>query len=160
PITTNVLYAGCQFGVFKSTDSGNSWSASNAGLPDQPTIVALLIDPTVTSTLYAGSLPAFPGAGGIFKSTDGGANWNDTGVPRTTFVDTLAIHPMIPSTIYAGLGAGIFSVPGTVLQDFGALVSTNSGNTWSPLNSGFPDKTSVRALAIDSTASTLYAGTD
>jgi IPT/TIG domain/Dockerin type I domain len=55
--TPATLFAGFQYvtqgGVFKSIDSGSTWAAASTGLPGYP-VRALAIDPTATTTLYAG----------------------------------------------------------------------------------------------------------
>ena len=100
PATPTTLYAGIRNrGVYKSTDSGGSWSASNTGLTNL-TIQALAIDPATPATVYAGT------AGGVFKSTDGGAAWNAITVTLPS-VHALAIDPAT-SMLYVG-------VPGAVL---------------------------------------------
>lgn len=72
--------------LFKSTNGGANWLPASSGLlvdlvnPDTTHFVAyvnvycLAIDPQDPNTLYAAANG--PRAGGIFKSTDGGANWN------------------------------------------------------------------------------------
>jgi hypothetical protein len=113
-------------------------------------IYALAIDPATSTTLYAGTY-----GGGVFKSTNGGANWSavNTGLPTYTSVHALAIDPATPTTLYAGTSGGV-------------LKSTDGGGTWSAFNTGLTT-TDVRALAISpapqgtlSPPSTLYAGTD
>jgi photosystem II stability/assembly factor-like uncharacterized protein len=59
----------------RDTDAGATWEAANAGLPDNPSITALAIDPRTPSTLYAGT------DGGVFKSTDAGATWEAQSFP-------------------------------------------------------------------------------
>jgi hypothetical protein len=152
-------------GVFKSTDSGGSWSAVNTGLPSNAetfppitSVTALAIDPQTPSTLYAGAASCglysctCPGEG-IFQSTNSGASWSaaNTGLPADIYIKTLAIAPTTPSTVYAGTGSGLFQ-------------STDSGAGWSAVNIGLTDHSgnplSVAALAINPhTPSTLYAGT-
>ena len=61
PAMPRTLYAGGGHGVFKSTDSGESWQATGLGY-----VLALAIDPTTPSTLYAAT------ESGVFKSTNGG----------------------------------------------------------------------------------------
>ena len=110
---------------------------------DDAYVRALVIDPSATSTLYAGTHD------GVYKSTTGGDSWNpvNTGLTNTE-VRALAIDPATPSTLYAGTDGGVFK-------------STTSGGTWIALNSGLADTTSVLSLAIDlATQSTLYAGTN
>lgn len=55
PMTSSTLYAGTAGGVYKSTDSGDNWSAVNNGLRNAY-INTLAIDPVTPTTLYAGSL--------------------------------------------------------------------------------------------------------
>jgi photosystem II stability/assembly factor-like uncharacterized protein len=59
PHNSNTLYAGTDFGVFRSTDGGETWSAVNSGLTSLSVFV-LTIDPLDSSTLYAGT------TGGVF----------------------------------------------------------------------------------------------
>ncbi len=114
PLTPNTHYAGTYHGgVLKSTDGGANWNAMNTGLPDTPDVSVLAIDPLNPNTLYANAY-GYVGTnyyGGVFKSTDGGANWNamNTGLPDTTYVSGLAIDPLNPNILYAGTyGAGVF----------------------------------------------------
>ena len=55
----------------------------------------LVIDPVNPGTVYAGT------ANGVFKSTDGGANWTgvNPGLPASTSVFALAIEPAAAPTI-------------------------------------------------------------
>src|SRR5512133_3516744 len=70
PQKPNVFYAGSfGAGMFKSIDSGETWSAINAGLPGL-FINALAVDPTDSDVLYAG-----PFEQKLYKSTDGGKSW-------------------------------------------------------------------------------------
>jgi photosystem II stability/assembly factor-like uncharacterized protein len=102
-----------------------------------------VIDPATPTTLYAGAW-----GGGVFKSTNGGANWSafNSGLTDTD-VQALAIDPTTPTTLYAGTwGGGVFK-------------STNGGANWSEVNTGLT-AAYVAALAIDpATPTTLYAGT-
>jgi photosystem II stability/assembly factor-like uncharacterized protein len=72
---------------------------------------------------------------------------SDSTLPAQTHA--LAIDPGNPSTLYAGTDLGVFQ-------------STNSGNSWSAVDTGLSDTAlSVTALVIDPAApGTLYAGTD
>jgi hypothetical protein len=154
PSTPSTLYAGLgnndgSGGVFKSTDSGGSWSPASTGLSGFQALLvyALVIDPTTPSTLYAGTY-----GGGVYQSTNSGGSWSavNTGLSGgTRWIYTLAINPTTPSTLYAGTTA------------FGVYQSTNSGGNWSAVNTGLSDGHRwIYALAIDpTTPSTLYAGT-
>jgi len=115
----------------------NQWTSYG---PAGGAITALAIDPTTSSTLYAGGA-------GVYKSTDGGEHWTATDLTNTG-VGALAIDPTTSSTLYAGIiGGGVYK-------------STDGGQHWTAMNLGLTNAF-VYALAIDpTTSSTLYAGTD
>ena len=72
PLTPTTLYAGInEGGIFRSADSGNHWTAVNAGLTDLhvQSLVSLVINPLIPTTLYADTY------GGVFRSTDSGNHW-------------------------------------------------------------------------------------
>jgi photosystem II stability/assembly factor-like uncharacterized protein len=77
------LFAGLNQGISKSTDGGYSWQAVNTGLPHRPdgelaAVLALAISPGYTADVHRradGSLFAALFEHGVYKSTDGGANW-------------------------------------------------------------------------------------
>jgi uncharacterized repeat protein (TIGR01451 family) len=140
PATPSTIYAGTNQRVFKTTNSGASWTASDTGLSQVSNVYTLAIDPITTSTLYAGFY-----YGGVYKSTDGGNNWNATNLVQAG-VKTLAIDPAATSTLYAG-------------TDNGVLKSTDGGNSWNGINTGLTNRV-VNALEIFPTDTlTIYAGT-
>ena len=101
----------------------------------QEEILALAIDPTNPATVYAGT------GRGIFKSTDGGANWAATGL--TDNVNALALDPKTPTTLYAGSKRALFK-------------STDGGRSWTAIKTVGND---VSVLAIDpNNPETIYAG--
>src|SRR5262249_4669973 len=113
-------------GVFKSTDGGASWTASDSGLPIGtfgPYAVRLLaIDPQDHSTLYAITSYATPSGASIFKTTDGGANWSELSIGLTTRdVNTWTIDRQNPKKVYVGTtGGGVLAitfVPAPVVTD-------------------------------------------
>lgn len=87
-------------------------------------ITDLAIHPSNPQTWYVGAA-----SGGIFKTTDGGANWQHlfTQAPVIS-IGALAIDPNNPNVLYAGTGeanASSFSFIGN-----GMYKSTNGGLTW------------------------------
>jgi photosystem II stability/assembly factor-like uncharacterized protein len=89
--------------VFKSTNSGATWSATNSGLI-ATYIRSLALEPGSPNTLYAGT-----SGDGVHKSTDGGATWNAVNNGLTNpHVYALAIAPTTPPTLYAGTLGGVF----------------------------------------------------
>ena len=124
--------------------------------PTSGVVSALAVDPTAPSTVYAGSV-----GGGVWKSTDGGANWSPTsdGQPSLA-IGSIAIDPSNHTVIYAGTGA-VFD--GGSQSGAGILKSTNGGGTWTVVGnaSGTFNSVSIHQLVIDpGSTSTLYASTN
>jgi photosystem II stability/assembly factor-like uncharacterized protein len=70
PTTPDTLYvSGVE--LYKATFSGTSWSVSNVGTNIHPDSHAFAFHPTNSLVIYSGN------DGGIFKSSDGGATWDD-----------------------------------------------------------------------------------
>ena len=100
PTNPLLLYAGTTSGIYKSTDGGSTWTASNTGL-GYTFVQALAIHPHLAGTLYAGT------NGRLYKSTNYGANWS--AVTGDYFdVRDLVFDPTDPTTLYAATwGAGV-----------------------------------------------------
>ena len=95
----------------------------------------LVIDPQQTQTMYTGGV-----SGGVWKTTDGGAAWRPTGDTLANIaINSLVMDPRDNTRLYAGTGEGYFreTVRGTglPLRGGGIFVSTDSGESWSILES-------------------------
>ena len=151
PSNPAIVYAGTWGGVFKSLDGGASWSSASAGLPSDTTWMTLAIDPTNTSTLYAGVCPGNEAPicsnGGAFKSTDGGASWFpiNTGLTHK-LVLSFAIDPTQTLTIYASTIRG------------GLFKSTDGGATWSEKTVGWGGSLEPVVIDPQNTATLYVAG--
>ncbi|MBA2702609.1 MAG: SBBP repeat-containing protein [Blastocatellia bacterium] len=123
PSAPNTIYA-CGFGgIFKTTDGGANWTAITNGLPTNfsaATTNGIVVDPSAPNTVYV----TIPGFQRVYKTTNGGANWTaaGTGLPSSP-VNTLAINPSSPATIYAGTNVGVYR-------------TMNGGTNWSVINTG------------------------
>jgi hypothetical protein len=86
---------------------------------------------------------------------DGGASWDavNSGLPPSSGIESLAIDPQNPSTVYA-----VIVQLATPASNGRArlLKSMDGGASWDAVNSGLPD-TSIRTLAISrQDPSTVY----
>ena len=149
PSTPSTMYAGSDAGVFRSTDSGSTWTTlNNFGTANVPFVISLAIDPTATSTIYAGTLGS-----GLFKTTNGGSSWQATNNGITTgfggnplVVDDVIIDPFNSSTLYV-------NVVGRINK------SINGGTSWSQVNNSAVVGGINAMVADHANPSTLYVGT-
>jgi len=141
PMNPQTIYVGSSV-IHKTIDGGGSWITQTVGnLSGQ--IHVILIDPYNTKILYAGKLWE---PGGIYKSTDGGISWVQTGL-EYGFNSSLAMAPNDSQVLYAGdIWGGIYK-------------SGDGGTSWSNVSEGLPSGMAVTALAVDPTDScVVYAG--
>jgi hypothetical protein len=115
----------------------------------------LLIHPTTPGTMYAGAV-----AGGVWKTTDAGANW----APLDDFLANLAVTALVfdpanPATLFAGTGEGFFNFD--AVRGAGIFRSIDAGATWTQLAATTTaDFHYVNDLVISPTSSQrLYAAT-
>lgn len=107
-----IYHGGC--GAWKSTDKGLTWARINNGFPANvkyPYVTSLVIDPTSSSTLYAGTYPMnwLSTPTGVYKTTDGGSNWTEKNSGLTNkVIRSLAISPANQNVVYASTPAGLF----------------------------------------------------
>jgi len=171
PLNPNVLYCGTSFSVllntgpskiYKSVNAGSTWIDMSTGLPSLSTDVkpvrCLSISRADTSLVLTGLFLNTDSLGGMFVTTNGGAQWTrrHTGLPNIvgTFPRSCLIRPGRTNEFYVGLGNA------TNTAVIGVFRTTNAGLSWTDFNGGtLSNTTSIRALnfktAIDCT---LYAG--
>ncbi|WP_115867733.1 VPS10 domain-containing protein [Marinoscillum furvescens] len=71
-----------EFGVYKSTDGGLTWSTKNNGFPLDASVRRIAMDKDNGATLYAALNEGTKGgSGGLYKTTDGGENWSKMTIP-------------------------------------------------------------------------------
>ncbi|MCF8361268.1 MAG: hypothetical protein K9G70_01460 [Prolixibacteraceae bacterium] len=132
PKNSHIIYARCDVaGMFKSVDSGKSWTLINKGLKKahNHNVESIAIHPEKTEILLRGSgeLRNNQVFGDIYKSIDGGESWYEVcnaidyfgNGPNRQYGERIAFHPRKPEIVIAGgYKNGVFR-------------SDDEGETWS-----------------------------
>lgn len=129
-------------GVYKTIDGGKKWE--NMGLEESRQIGGILIDPRNSDVVYVAAEGSAWGPGGergLYKTTDGGDNWEKVlDISEHTGVANICFEPGNPDVIYAGaeqrrrrqfskIGGG---------PESAFYKSTDAGKTWDKLTNGIP----------------------
>jgi photosystem II stability/assembly factor-like uncharacterized protein len=131
-------------GIYRSTDGGNTWI--HLGLRDGQQITNILVDPHDPNRVFVAVLghPYGPNPErGLFRSTDGGENWQKILYQdENTGATDLAFDPTNPQIVYAVLWSSRRPpwTTGAPLEGHtgGLFKSTDGGDTWKPLSKGLP----------------------
>ena len=151
PANPDVVYAatvpttGKRAEVFSSSDGGNAWANITGTLPDRY-YIDLKVSPHDDNVVYI-TLSGF-GTSHIYRTEDGGQNWNDIDNGQLPDLPTSAISvdPGIPDHIYIG-------------NDLGVYVSKDYGVSWSEFRDGLPSAVLVMDLSISPSNRKLRAVT-
>lgn len=108
-------YYSTDYGIWKSTDGGNTWASSNSGIGTRMA-VEILMDPTDHLTLVAAT------SNGIYKTTNGGASWTASSLSTGAYRD-MKMKPGSTNTLYAVTGTQFY-------------YSTDFGSTWTQTTNG------------------------
>ncbi|MFN5845441.1 MAG: VPS10 domain-containing protein [Flavobacteriia bacterium] len=129
-------------GVYKSLDGGKTFT--NMGLKKSEHVGNILIHPTDENIVWVAAYgPVWSSGGerGVYKSIDGGKNWERTlFISDETGISEIAIDPTDPSILYAAahqrrrhewtyIGGG---------PESAIYKSTDGGKTWREVSSGLP----------------------
>ena len=129
-------------GVYKSIDGGKSWK--NVGLKDSGHISQIWINPDDSDTvLVAAQGPLWSDGGdrGLYKTTDGGKNWQRIlNIDKYTGINEFVVDPRNPDNIVASsyqrrrhVWVLINGGPGS-----GIHKTTDGGKSWTQIKSGLP----------------------
>jgi len=109
---------------------------------------AVVGHPTELATFYFGAC-----AGGVWKTTDGGAYWENIsdGFFNVSAVGAIAVSESDPNVIYVGTGET--QIRGNVSHGDGVYKSTDGGKSWQHM--GLKDSHSISAIRIHPSNSDL-----
>ena len=140
-------------GVYKSMDAGVTWT--HLGLQDTRHIGRIVVHPTNPDIVYVAALGDLWGPNkerGVYKSTDGGANWTQTlAINENTGVSDIAIDPESPNILYAAAYTRrrtVFGYNGGG-PDAGLYRSLNGGTQWTKMAGGLPTTGDIGRCSLD-----------
>ena len=186
PRTANTIYAGTFYLPYKSVDGGKSWNSIKNGIIDDSDIFAIDVDPRDPNHIIASACsgiyesknaggewrkvqgipsqsrrtrailqhPSIPGmvfAGtteGFWRSDKGGDpdSWMVT-TSRQLEINSIAVHPSRPDMVFIGT------------NNYGVMVSTDGGKSFTPTNGGFSGRFANAILADREAPNRVYAST-
>ncbi|MEM7382092.1 MAG: glycosyl hydrolase, partial [Bacteroidota bacterium] len=139
-------------GVYKSTDAGKSWE--HIGLEFTRHISDVIIHPTNPDIIYVaaqGAQYAPTKERGIYRTTDGGKNWEQLlFVNNTTGASSLSMDMTNPRILYAAMWEHrrypwIIESGG---EHSGLYKSTDGGDTWDKLKEGLPEEFGKSGISV------------
>jgi photosystem II stability/assembly factor-like uncharacterized protein len=126
--------AGCEDGVYRSTDNDDNWTLASAGLTSTD-IAGLGINNN--GHIFAPTRSIMGEGGGMFRSTDNDDSWTEQNNGFTAF-DAEAVTFNSVGHVFAAAAGGVFR-------------SANGGASWTDVSSDLiPVGGNVWALAMDS----------
>lgn len=159
-------YADAQLNLYVGTAGGGIWKSQNGGQSFSPifdkyhqSIGALALEPGSAKVVYAGTgesnmRNSVSIGAGIYKTTDGGSNWQKLGLDSTEHISKIIIDPTNKKVVYV-------SAPGPLFKSSvhrGLYKTTDAGKTWEKIlyineNTGCAD------IAIHPTKSNMVFAT-
>ena len=153
--------------VYVASASGGLWKTVNGGVTWKPiferqgtfSIGDVALAPSNPDTIWVGTgesnvRNSVSFGDGVYKSTDGGKNWQHMGLKDTEHISAIAIHPQNPDIVYVGALGHAFAPN----EERGVFMTTDGGKNWT--KTLYIDKEhGVSDLEIDPTnPNILYAG--
>ncbi len=147
PTNGNMVYAGTNNGMYKTTNAGVSWFAINNGIPAGVSVRALDMVQSAPSIILAGTDSNY-----LYRTTDAGSSWTNITsaagfLPQDIHIRSITIDQLTPSVVYAG-------------ADSGRMYNSSDGGLHWALLYAIPSGNSVRAIRIHpSNRAVLFAAT-
>lgn len=135
----DVVQEGQRLTIYVGSASGGVWRSKDSGITFQPvfdkqpvlSIGAVKIDPSNPKTVWAGTGESWTRnsvsiGGGVFRSKDGGDNWEAMGLSDSERIARILVDPKNSSTVYV-CATGRLWGPN---QERGVFKTTDAGKTW------------------------------
>src|SRR5208337_2186584 len=120
-------------GVWKSVDGGTTFKPIFDKQPTQ-SIGAVAIDPSNPQTVWVGTGESWVRNSvsvgtGVYRTRDGGENWEAMGLPDSEHISRIIVHPRDSNTVYACALGHLWNAN----LERGVFKTTDGGKTWNKL---------------------------
>jgi len=145
--------------MYVGTASGGLWKSESGGITWKPifeneataSIGAVAIQQSNPSVIWLGTGEGNPrnslnGGYGVYRSLDGGKNWDLMGLEKTRHIHKIIIDPTNPEVIYIGA----IGSPWGEHPERGVFKTVDGGKTWNKILFA-NNKTGVADMVMDST---------
>src|SRR5215470_5440072 len=157
---------GARLTIYVGSASGGVWKSVDGGTTFKPvfdkqkslSIGSIAIDPQNPKTVWVGTGESWVRNSvsvgtGVYRSRDGGENWESVGLPDSEHVSRIVIHPKESNTVYACALGHLWNSN----TERGVYKTTDGGKTWNKILYR-NDSTGCAEMAMDPQDSNiLYA---
>ncbi|MDZ4730068.1 MAG: hypothetical protein SH820_09020, partial [Xanthomonadales bacterium] len=149
PTDRSVWYVGVgSGGVWKTINSGTTWESIFDGQGSY-SIGAITIDPNNPNIIWVGTGENVSGrhvayGDGVYRSLDGGANWQNMGLKESEHIGMIRIDPRDSKVIYVAAQGPLWSGGG----ERGLYKSSDGGESWKMILGAGP-YTGVNEIHLD-----------
>jgi photosystem II stability/assembly factor-like uncharacterized protein len=158
PQQPNVFYVGVNNGgAWKTTDYGRTWVPI---FDDQPTgsVGDIAVAPSNPNVLYVASgegiqRPDLSIGDGVYKSTDGGKTWTNTGLRDGQQIGGIAIDPANENRVFVA----VLGHPYGPNEERGVYKTENGGKTWEKVLYKNENTGAVQVMFDPKDPNTVYA---
>ncbi|MFM7091565.1 MAG: WD40/YVTN/BNR-like repeat-containing protein, partial [Bacteroidota bacterium] len=156
----NLYYFGSTGGgVWKTLDAGQTWENISDGYFGG-SIGAVAVSESDPNVLYVGGGEVTVRGNvsygyGMWKSTDAGKTWKNSGLPDSKHIPRIRIHPTNPEIVYAAVLGDLYKSS----QERGVYRSKDGGKNWEKILFANADAGAVDLIIDPNNARILYAAT-
>ncbi len=155
-VSAMAAVAGDRLTVYVGGATGGLWKSDDGGVKFKPvfdkynpSIGDIKVDPKNPKTIWVGTGESWVRnsvsvGDGIYRSTDGGDNWQKLGLEKTERIARVAIDPTDSSKVFACALGPLFADS----DERGVYVTPDAGKTWEKALAGAPD-TGCADLSVD-----------